>query len=199
LTIFLIQANLFGNQAGTQLSKGLENQMFQGTRKTFSTVQKMSSLLLLNLLIFGQILAQTAAPAKSSLSDEEKALAEKITVQTIKDITSTLSADEMEGRGTMQAGGEKAAHWIAYRFKELGLKPLGDAGSYLQKVDFRETVSLPETSFTVGEEKLALGTDYGFYPMNSGNKDVSGDLVFVAYGIQAASIKRDDLNVIDVA
>src|SRR5689334_21857199 len=107
--------------------------MHQFKRKTFSIGHKITSLLLLNLLFLGPILAQTASPAKSVLSADEKALAEKITVQTIKDVTTKLSADEMEGRGTMQPGGDKAANWIADRFKQLGLKPLGDSGSYLQK------------------------------------------------------------------
>ncbi len=167
--------------------------------KTFLLGQKIAFILLINLLVFGQIFAQTVAPAKSVLSAEEKALADKITIQTIKDATTALSADEMQGRGTMQAGGDKAANWIADRFKQLGLKPLGDKDSYLQKVEFKETIPTAETSFTVGEEKLNFGTDYGFLPMNNGNKEVSGEMVFVAYGIQAPSIKRDDLKGIEVA
>lgn len=167
--------------------------MNQHKRRFFLPGQKFTVALLINLLVFGQVLAQTAAPAKSSLSTEEQALAANITIQTIKDSTAALSADEMEGRGTMQAGGDKAANWIADRFKQLGLKPLGDKDSYLQKVEFKETVSQPETSFTVGSEKLNFGTDYGILPMDNGNKDVSGEMVFVAYGIQAPSIKRDDL------
>lgn len=166
--------------------------------KFFLFGQKIAIVLLINLLVFGQILAQTTAPAKSVLSAEEKSLAEKITVQTIKDVTTTLSADDMQGRGTMQPGGDKAANWIADRFKQLGLKPLGDKDSYLQKVEFKETVATSETSFSVGEEKLNFGTDYGFLPMNNGNKDVSGEMVFVAYGIQAPSIKRDDLAGVNV-
>ena len=35
--------------------------------------------------------------------------------------------------------------------------------------------------------------------MNNGNKNVSGEMVFVAYGIRADSIKRDDLKGIDVS
>ncbi len=35
--------------------------------------------------------------------------------------------------------------------------------------------------------------------MNNGNKDIGGEMVFVAYGIQAQSIKRDDLAGIDVS
>lgn len=166
--------------------------------KFFLFGQKIAIVLLINLLMFGQILAQTTAPAKSVLSAEEKSLAEKITVQTIKDVTTALSADDMQGRGTMQPGGDKAANWIADRFKQLGLKPLGDKDSYLQKVEFKETIATPETSFSVGEEKLNFGTDYGFLPMNNGNKDVSGEMVFVAYGIQAQSINRDDLAGVNV-
>lgn len=71
----------------------------------------------------------------------------------------------------MQPGGDKAANWIADRFKQLGLKPLGDKDSYLQKVEFKETVATPETSFSVGKEKLNFGTDYGFLPMNNGDKN----------------------------
>ncbi len=163
-----------------------------------SGLRKTMTALLVSLLIFGQIFAQTVAPAKSVLLSEEQQLAAKIDIQTIKDVTATLSADEMQGRGTMQPGGDKAANWIADRFKALGLKPLGDKGSYLQKIDFKETVFTPETTFKVGEESLKLGTDYGFLPYSTEDKSASGEMVFVAYGIQAKSIGRDDLQGIDV-
>ena len=154
--------------------------------------------LMVSLLIFGQIFAQTPSPAKPVLSAEEQELAARINIQTIKDYTATLAAPDMEGRGTMQPGGDKAANWIADRFKALGLKPLGDKGSYLQKIDFKETVFTPETAFRVGEENLKLGADYGVLPYSSENKSASGDLVFVAYGLQARSIGRNDLDGIDV-
>ena len=165
----------------------------------YSRWQKSLSAMMLTFFLFGQVFAQTVAPAASSLSATEREIAEKITVSTIKEITAALSAEEMQGRGTMQPGGDKAANWIADRFKKLGLKPLGDnKDSYLQKIEFKETISTPDTSFKIGEENLTFGADYGFLPMNNGNKDVSGDLVFVGYGIQADSIKRDDLAGVDV-
>jgi hypothetical protein len=148
-------------------------------------------------MLFGQTFAQSAATAK--LSSAENEIAEKITIASIKDVTTVLSSNEMEGRGTMQAGGEKAANWIAERFKQLGMKPLGDKGSFLQKVEFKETVLTPESSFMVGDQSLQNGVDYGLVPMNNGNKNISGDLVFVAYAIQAKSINRDDLKGIDIA
>ncbi len=172
--------------------------MYKKERTSLNFGHKIVSVFLLSLFIYGQIFAQTVAPAKSVLSAEELALADKIKIETIKEATTTLSSAEMEGRGTMQPGGDKAANWIADRFKQLGLKPLGDKDSYHQKVEFKETVATPETSLTIGDEKLDFWSDYGFLPMNNGNKDVSGDMVFVAYGIQAPSIKRDDLKGIDV-
>ncbi len=172
--------------------------MNQNNEQAVFEMRKTIAALLISLLIFGQIFAQTLSPAKSILSGEEQELAAKIDVQTIKDVTATLSADDMEGRGTMQRGGDKAANWIADRFKALGLKPLGDKGSYLQKIDFKETVFTPETTFKVGEESLKIGTDYGFLPYSTDDKSASGEMVFVAYGIQAKSIGRDDLQGIDV-
>jgi hypothetical protein len=148
---------------------------------------------LLSVQLFAQAVAPATAPAASSLLAVEKELADKITVQNIKDVTSALSADDMEGRGTAQPGGDKAANWIAERFKSLGLKPLGDKGNYLQKIEFKETVATPETSFKVGDESLDYGSDFAFVPQNNGNKEASGDLVFVSYGIQAKQANIDML------
>lgn len=149
--------------------------------------QKVLSALMLAVLLFGQSFAQT------SLSATEKELADKITVETIKEITTALAADDMQGRGTMQPGGDKAANWIADRFQKIGLKPLGDKGSYLQKINFKETVFESQTTFKVGEENLKFGSDFGIAPFSAGNKSVSGEMVFVAYGIVNDSVKRNDL------
>lgn len=43
-----------------------------------------------------------------------------------------LSSDELEGRGPGSAGIEKAAEFIAQKFKEAGLQPGADDGSYYQ-------------------------------------------------------------------
>jgi Peptidase family M28 len=149
--------------------------------------QKALSALLLTVFLFGQTFAQV------ELSATEKEIADKITVETIKTATAALAADDMEGRGTMQPGGDKAANWIADRFQKIGLKPLGDKGSYLQKIDFKETVFTSQTSFKVGEENLAFGKDFGIVPFTAGNKSASGEMVFVAYAIEHDGIKRHDL------
>jgi hypothetical protein len=172
--------------------------MKKTTGRSMFERRRTVSALLVSLLLCGQIFAQTVAPAKSVLAAEEQELAAKISLQTIKDSTAALAAPEMEGRGTMQPGGDKAANWLADRFKSLGLKPLGDKGTYLQKIDFRETVFTPETAFRVGEESLKLGTDYTVLPYSTNVVPANGELVFIAYGLLSKSMGRNDLEGIDV-
>ena len=165
--------------------------------------QKPFATLMMLTLLSISILAQTATTATvaakgDSLSKVETDLTTKISLDSIKTYTNTLASDEMEGRGTMQKGGDKAADWIAEQFKSLGLKPLGDKNSYLQSIKFRESNFTKDTSFQVGGETLKMGTDYGIGPFSINEGNLSGDMVFVAYGIVVDSIKRNDLKGINV-
>jgi hypothetical protein len=96
------------------------------------TLWRPLSALLLSLLLLSTGFAQTqqlATPvSEPSLTAEEQAFGASVKGETIKEVVSALSADEMQGRGTMQAGGDKAASYIADRFAKLGLKPLGNKG-----------------------------------------------------------------------
>ena len=137
--------------------------------------------------------AGASATSATGLGAAETELAEKITVQSIKEITASLAGPEMEGRGTGQPGGERAAAWIAEKFKAYGMNPLGDKGTFLQKVEFKESVVAPDSLFSIGEESLLHGSDFAFVPMNNGNKNVSGDMIFVSYGIQSKQANIDML------
>lgn len=152
-----------------------------------------AALLLLTLFVL-QVPAQMAArPVLASLTPEEKALVERISLDSLKGFTTALAADEMEGRGTMQPGGDKAAEWIAARYKDLGLKPLGDKGSFLQSIKFRETVLGGGTHFKMDGTDLVHGKDWAIVPQTARENTVKGEMVFVAYGIVADSINRNDL------
>src|SRR5690349_1279073 len=76
--------------------------------------------------------ATAPATAPAALTANEREAMTLVKKDTITDITTVLSGSEMQGRGTASPGGEKAAHYLAERFAKLGLKPLGDSGSYLQ-------------------------------------------------------------------
>src|SRR6516164_8376333 len=55
-----------------------------------------------------------------------------------------LSDDLLEGRGTGQRGGDIAAQYIATQFSLYGLKPVGDNGSYMQKVPMVGIKTIPD-------------------------------------------------------
>ena len=107
----------------------------------FSTLQRRLALLLLTvLLISTTVSAQqaTVVASSNSLSSAEQQLVNSLKVETIRDVVTALSADDMEGRGTGQAGGDKAATYIADRFQKLGLKPLGEKNSYFQAIKIKD-------------------------------------------------------------
>jgi hypothetical protein len=157
------------------------------------------SVLLAILLLTSSALGWTQATAPvttKALSATERQLVESINLATIKETVNALAADEMQGRGTAQPGGDKAAAYLADRFAKLGLKPLGINNTYLQPVKFKETLVSPETTITVGDQKLKLGPDFFILPPFTGDENVNGGAVFVGYGFQGQ--KRNDLAGIDV-
>jgi hypothetical protein len=172
----------------------------------FSTFawRKLSALLLALALLASPALGQgsaavTATKPAATLSAAEREAAASVRVETIKDMVVALSAKEMEGRGTAQAGGDRAAKYIADRFAKLGLKPLGDAGTFLQAIKFNGSQPLAVSSFKAGDASLKFGTEFiPAPPYMSESSEASGDMVFVTYGVVSPELKRDDLAGLDV-
>src|SRR5215213_11851540 len=163
--------------------------------------RKYLTILLTTLLVASTALGwtQSAAPATTrALTADEQKLVGNITIASIKETVNALAADEMQGRGTAQPGGDKAAAYLSDRFAKLGLKPLGDKNTYLQPIKFRETQFLPQTSFTAGNETLKLGPDFFITPPYSGDENVTRNVVFVGYGVVLPFLKRNDLAGMDV-
>ena len=162
---------------------------------------KPLALLLSLLLVTSTALGwtQSAAPASTrAVSAAEKKLVDNITVGSLKETVNALAADDMQGRGTAQPGGDKAAAYLADRFAKLGLKPLGDRNTYLQSIKFKETQFLPQTAFTVGEQSFKFGTDYFVSPPLSGDKNINAKMYFVGYGLSVPFLKRNDLGDVDL-
>ena len=162
---------------------------------------KPLALLLSLLLVTSTALGwtQSAAPATTrALTAAEQKLVDNITVASLKETVNALAADDMQGRGTAQPGGDKAAAYLADRFAKLGLKPLGDKNTYLQSIRFKETQFLPQTAFTVGDQTLKFGTDYFVSPPLSGDKNISAKMFFVGYGLSVPFLKRNDLGDVDL-
>jgi hypothetical protein len=162
---------------------------------------KPLALLLALLLITSTALGltQSVAPVTTrAITAAEQKLVDNVTIASIKEAVSALAADEMQGRGTAQPGGDKAAAYLADRFAKLGLKPLGDRNTYLQAIKFRETQFLPQTAFTFGDQSLKFGTDYFVMPPLTGDKNINAKMVFVGFGTSFPFLQRNDLGDTDL-
>lgn len=110
---------------------------------------------------------------------------------------SWLAADAREGRGIGTQGLVEARDWLAERFREIGLEPAGEDGSYLQRFEVPVEVKVLEgTSLVIDGEAVA---DDQFVPAGfSGSGEVAGDVVPVGYGIVAPELGIDDYVGLDV-
>jgi Zn-dependent M28 family amino/carboxypeptidase len=115
-----------------------------------------------------------------------------------------LADDLLEGRGTGARGGDIAAHYIATQFALDGLKPAGDDGGYLQKVEFTGVQTLPGTSFTLQPQHgaaidLKQGEDFvTSNQTQTDSVDIDAPIVFVGYGIDAPEYRWNDYQDVDV-
>src|ERR1041384_1670020 len=135
-------------------------------------------------IAFGQQGSPAAPGLASSLSTAERDAAEHVKSASIRETTTALASEKMQGRGTAQPGGAMAADYIAGQFNKLQRKPLGDGGTYLQSIKFKITEVLAESSLKIGDRALNLGEDFAVTPPYTGDRNLKGLLVFVGYGLQ---------------
>jgi len=129
---------------------------------------------------------------------------QSIDAQRIAEHVRFLANDLLEGRAPGTRGGDIAANYIATQFALYGLKPAGDNGTFLQKVDFVGVKSLPSTTASLVPahgDAVALKWTEDYVAGNqtqSDAVDVDAPIVFVGYGIEAPEYKWDDFKGVDV-
>lgn len=120
----------------------------------------------------------------------------------IKKDLAFLAGDECQGRGLKTQGLLKAGDYIAAAFKESGLKPAFDGGSYFQPFEAYGTGRLVNPialAFKTDAGKVEFESGRGFVATEaSGPGSVSAGLVFAGYGISAPELKYDDYAGLDV-
>lgn len=109
-----------------------------------------------------------------------------------------LASDALEGREAGTPGERLAAEYIAAEFKRLGLKPMGNMGSYLQAFTFQAPpVSGPGNHLQIGRNTLKPGDD--FHPISLSAAGVArGTVLKVEYGIHAPELEHDDYKDLDL-
>jgi Zn-dependent M28 family amino/carboxypeptidase len=145
-------------------------------------------------LILAGLLASSAAAAQT---------APAISVDTLKEVTKTLSSDAFEGRAPATPAEDKSTAYMIERFKAAGLQP-GNHGSWLQDVPLVELTAsnVSPLTFTGGKTPIAL--EYrkdmvlGTYRVRPRVEVKDSDVVFVGYGINAPERGWNDYAGVDV-
>jgi hypothetical protein len=138
------------------------------------TIQALA-LLCIPIAASAQFAGHKAVP-----SDVKKGF-DAITVSDAKQWLGYLAGPECMGRGTGQPGFQKAADYVAARFKEFGLKPIGDNGTYFQGVPFLRYRLDPNASFISnadGTSRASAGKSFNINS-NGGAVNITAPVVFV--------------------
>ena len=146
-------------------------------------------LLALGVLLLSSVAAATRSATSPPVADELLAH------------VGALTAPEMEGRASGTAGGERAGRYLADRLAAMGLRPGGDAGSFVQSFTLSTGVVVgPGTALErLGPSARTLEVGREWTPHGgSPAGEVSGEVVFVGHGVVAADQGYDDYAGADV-
>lgn len=122
-----------------------------------------------------------------------------------------LASDDMKGRASGSPELERAADYIAQQFKEMGLAPGGDDGSWFEPFELTAGISVGQGNSLVISDRsrsvrFTLGSTY--YPLSTvpnestsipSEKDDKLPIVFAGYGLAAPEQHYDDYDGVDVS
>ena len=103
-----------------------------------------------SMLLVGALLATLPAVAQKKAA-KPVTKAPTVSSATVTRVIQTLAADDMQGRGTGQPGGLKAAQFLAAEFKRIGLKPLPGQTSLEQTLTVYQGQTTPVAAVINGQ------------------------------------------------
>lgn len=114
-----------------------------------------------------------------------------------------LASDALRGREPGTPEFSVAAEYVAAQFLSLGLRPVGDDGSYLQRVPLVSTKLMDKGAVTLtspkGDIPLTFGDEFFLFPnYTKAEFKLDAPMVFVGFGVVAPEYKHDDYAGIDV-
>lgn len=113
-----------------------------------------------------------------------------------------LASDAMRGREAGTQEYDIAAQYVASQYYAAGLRPAGDAGSYLQQVPLLSFRPADKGTVTTTRGDTSVTLEFGEDYLPAGNPErastlVDANLVFAGYGIVAPQYQRDDYKGVD--
>lgn len=152
-------------------------------------------------LLLGLFLQVAPAPGEEAVT---------VSAERLRNHVAFLASDLLAGRDSGEPGLEVAAEYIAGQFRQYGLEPAGDAGTYFHSFTIPFGAAFGRGGgvtlrFPGGEErKLSSGLDAVAFGYSSEAGSVEAPLVFAGYGLRtgdeekAQGIVRDDYAGLDV-
>lgn len=146
-----------------------------------------------------RILAPAAILALAACTTASAPESPRISLETMQDVTRTLSSDAFEGRQPGTPGGERTLAYLIEQFAAAGLQP-GNNGSWVQDVPLVEITGSNFTPLTIGDQQFVHGSEWvGVSYLQVARTQVSNsELVFVGYGISAPERGWDDYAGLDM-
>jgi len=110
-----------------------------------------------------------------------------------------LADDLLEGRGTASRGEALATLYLASQFQQLGLEPVGDNGTWFQRVPLVGVETLPDSSISLNSRPLRWLDEFvGANPRQQPDTPLDAEAVFVGHGIVAPEFGWNDYAGADV-
>jgi hypothetical protein len=114
-----------------------------------------------------------------------------------------LASDNLKGRNAGSAEDHIATDYIATEFMRLGLKPVGDNGTYFQEMEINTAdVDRDHTTLTAKiagvEHNYVFNKDFHWPRQSLRPSSAEGKVVFAGYGIDAPEYSYNDFAGIDV-
>ncbi len=149
------------------------------------------SLLFLILLVFNSSVQAQFATVEPPPSDLANGF-NSIKAEEAKEWLTVLAGPEFEGRGTGQQGYVKAAHWVAGKVAEMGLKPVGDGGTYFQMLPMKRRIPILAECRITGPNQLEITGEGNFgFERYTNEPEVVGEVVFVCFSGSSVEIPED--------
>jgi hypothetical protein len=125
--------------------------------------------------------ASVTATAQSSKATVVPAAIARIREADLKRDLYAMAGDEMRGREAGTLDEMRASVWTADQMQAIGLKPMGDFGSYLQWWNIRRTrISTVSSSVRIGSQTIGFWSD--ITPTSNAAVDVTASTLFVGDG-----------------
>lgn len=144
-----------------------------------------------------------AALAAALFGQDAKQAAELIQSNDLQADIAFLASDDLKGRNSGSAEDHIATDYIESEFMRLGLKPVGDGGTYFQNMDINtaeldgEHIILTANIGGV-EHRYVFNQDFRWSRQSLSPASACGGIVFAGYGINAPEYGYNDFAGIEV-